>query len=213
MTRPVAVFGACVLPVAIAVLCVACGGGDEGTPAIRPDTDEPPADSQATTAEEAAGDDAEPVEPATTPLRSIRVRLYFPAADDTVLVGEDREIFDTAAPGDRAKQILSDLLSGPERSGAVPAVARGVRLRQVYVMPEEIAYADFSRELTDLSEGGSANELMTVYAIVNSVALNVPEIRRLGILVDGEEIETLSGHLDLRRTLAPRTDLIREPQE
>ena len=34
------------------------------------------------------------------------------------LIGEPHEIFVTAAPGDRAKQILADLISGPnDRTG------------------------------------------------------------------------------------------------
>jgi len=187
-----------IVPVVAAALLAACGGAPD---APAPETAPAPAEAAAPE----TGATAAPAEP----LRPVRVRVYFPSADATDLVGEDREIFDTAAPGDRAKQILSDLIEGPESGAAVPAVPRGVRLRQVYVLADGTAWADFSVELRDLAAGGSAEELTTVYAIVDSVALNVREIRRLGILIEGEEVDTLTGHLDLRRPLAPRTDLIR----
>ncbi len=192
---------------ALALVAAPGCGGDAPEPPAGPAPDAAAAgDAQDADAPQTAGEVAE----AAAPLRPIRVQVYFPSADGSEFVAEPRDIFDTVSPTDRAKQILSDLISGPEGQDALPAMLRGVRLRQVYVLDDGTAYADFSSELRDLSGGGTAQELMTVYAIVNSLALNVPEIRRVGILIDGEEIETLSGHLDLRRPLAPRTDLIAE---
>jgi len=69
------------------------------------------------------------------------------------------------------------------------------------------AYADFSEDLMGVATGGSSDEILTVYAIVDSLAANVPEIRRVGILVAGRERETL-GHLDLRRPLPPDLTLV-----
>jgi hypothetical protein len=51
--------------------------------------------------------------------------------------------------------------------------------------------------------GGSADELLTVYAIVDSLTANVPQIRRVGLLVGGRERDTLAGHVDIRRPLPP----------
>ena len=190
--------------VALALVVVfGCGGDDP--PAPEPPATENP--EEATDPQDDPGDEGEVAE-AAAPLRPVRISVYFPSAGATEFVAEPREIFDTVSPTDRGKQILSDLIEGPEGKNALPAMLRSVRLRQVYVLEDGTAYADFSSELRDLSGGGSAQELMTVYAIVNSLALNVHEIRRVGILIDGEEVETLSGHLDLRRPLVPRTDLI-----
>lgn len=145
---------------------------------------------------------------ALEPLEKLTVRVYFPAVGGDGLVAETREIFDTAYPGDRAKQILSDLISGPVTPGALHAVPRGTRLRQVYVLANGEAWADFSEDLALGMTGGSAAEVLAVYAIVDSIALNVPEIRRVGILVGGRERETLDGHLDLRRPLPPDESLV-----
>jgi hypothetical protein len=141
-------------------------------------------------------------------VRRLNVLVYFPTTAGDGLVGESHEIFLTSAPGDRAKQILADLISGPESAPALRALPPGTHLRQVYVLEHGTAYVDFSADLKQGMSGGSTEELFTVYAIVNSVALNIPEIRRVGILIEGQPVDTLNGHLDLRRPLPPDTSLI-----
>lgn len=185
------------LLVAILALCLAgCGGGNDTAP--------PPS----------------PVEPAKTetpeaeaPIAKRPVTIYFPSATAEALVGEPREIFETSSAGDRAKQIVGDLISGPTGTEGLPALPPGTTLRQLYVLDDGVAYADFSSELVSGFPGGSASELLAVYALVNSIGLNVPEIRRVGVLVEGRPLETLAGHLDLRRPLAPDRSLLPVPAE
>jgi spore germination protein GerM len=196
---PSRVFAA--LSLAVALLSApACRRGDDGRK-TEATPEAPTAPAEGKTARE-----AEP--PA---LDRTEVTVYFPSASGDGLAGEPREIFTTPLPGDRAKQILSDLISGPATDATLPAVPAGTRLRQVYVLADGTAYADFSAELTSGSGGGSAAEVQSVYAIVNSVTLNVPEIVRLGILVEGRTCETLAGHLDLTRPLRPDRTLIETP--
>jgi hypothetical protein len=79
----------------------------------------------------------------------------------------------------------------------------------VYLTGEGTAYVDFGPELRSGLGGGSAAELMAVYAIVDSLAWNLPGVREVAILIDGQQVETLNGHLDLTRPLPPRQDLVR----
>ena len=145
---------------------------------------------------------------ADQPLRTATVEIYFPSALSDGLVGEFRQIFDTVTPGDRAKQIIADLISGPTSDDCLRAVSPSTRLRQVYVLSDGTAYLDFSSALTEGVGGGSMTELLTVYAIVDSVALGVREVKRVAILVNGRPLETMNGHLDLRRPLKPNPRLI-----
>ena len=48
---------------------------------------------------------------------------------------------------------------------------------------------------------GSVNELFTVFTIVNAVATNLPDVQEVQLLIDGHEVDTLAGHVDLRRPL------------
>jgi hypothetical protein len=50
---------------------------------------------------------------------------------------------------------------------------------------------------------------MTVYSIVNSLALNFPRIKRVQIFIDGKPIETITGHLSLRQPVSAKADLIK----
>jgi len=179
---------------------LACSSPEEGgdTPG---DVDTSGSDTSATDSAGDAGEDE--IVPESEELRTVTVEVYFPSAAADGLVGEFREIFDTTNPGDRAKQIVADLISGPTTKECTRAVSPGTRLRQVYVLPDGTAYLDFSSELTEGMGGGSMKEMLTVYAIVDSIAFNLSEVQRVAILVNGRSIETMNGHLDLRRPLKP----------
>ena len=58
--------------------------------------------------------------------------------------------------------------------------------------------------------GGSLTELLTVQAIVNAVTANLPAVQRVQILVDGKEVDTIAGHVDIRQPLVRDTSLSRE---
>jgi hypothetical protein len=59
--------------------------------------------------------------------------------------------------------------------------------------------------------GGSTNELLTIYTIVDALTLNLPAITAVQLLVDGKEVDTLAGHVDLRRPLPKNLALVAEP--
>ena len=193
------------------VLVVGCGGGKDADA-------QPAAEGQASAeSEQAQGtDEAAPDEQAETsldPLPRRTVDIYYPSTVADGLVAEPREIFDTATPGDQVKQIVTDLLSDPSTDRARRAVPAGTRLRQVYVLDEGVAWLDFSSDLTDNLPGGSMSELLTVYAIVDSVVANVPNVRRVGILIEGHQVETLNGHLSLKQPLKPNYGLVLDDKQ
>ena len=160
----------------------------------------------------AASETATPAAPASAqetaaPLAKSKVTIYFPSASADKLTTETREVVETVRPADRGTQVLAELLEGPREKGALAAVPDGTTLRRLWVRDDGTAFADFSDELASGMKGGSADEILAVYAIVDSLTANVPEIRRVGILVAGRERETLGGHLDLRRPIGPDMSL------
>lgn len=194
-----------VLPIgAVVLLAISCGGEEVNEP------DRQVVSEQG--AEEATIPEPEETDSGISPLSFRSVTVYFPSVYDGLLSGEVHEIFETASPGDRAKQIISDLLAGPDAPDLLRAVPQGVRLRQVYVTPDGTAYADFSSDLAHRMGGGSEDEIMAVYAVVNSLVLNIEEIERVGILLDGEPCDTLNGHVDLRYPLPANHRLLQETQ-
>ena len=55
---------------------------------------------------------------------------------------------------------------------------------------------------------GSVSELLTIYTIVNALTVNLPTIKSVQLLVEGKEVDTLAGHIDLRQPIAQNPDLI-----
>ncbi len=126
----------------------------------------------------------------------MQVKIFFPGSGgDVILTAEDQTIFRSAELTNRAKQVLQKVLDGPKTPGLFPSIPKDTKLLEVFIDDAGLAYVDFSDPLSANHPGGMSNEQATVYSIVNSLTYNLPEIRRVKILVGGAERETLAGHL------------------
>jgi spore germination protein GerM len=83
----------------------------------------------------------------------------------------------------------------------VSAVPAGTTLRALFITANGEAYVDFSGELARAHPGGSLNEMLTVYTLVDVLTVNLPAITTVQLLIEGKEVDTLAGHVDLRRPL------------
>ena len=140
-----------------------------------------------------------------TPAPEQRVMLLFPGADGR-LHPVLRTVALPAELDERARVVVLELLAGPGRGGLLPAVPWAAELLGIFVDGRGTVYVDLTGPPEPLA--GSTVELMTAYSIVDSVLLNCPELHRLQILLDGREIPTLTGHLDLSRPLPVNTAFI-----
>jgi len=128
--------------------------------------------------------------------------MYYVAADGRGLVRRRIEVPYGADTLSRARIIAERQLEIAPRQLLSP-FPRGTRLRAVYLADDGILFVDLSGEVTTEHSGGSLDELLTVYALVNALTTNVAEISAVQILVDGREVDTLAGHIDLRQPLTP----------
>jgi len=134
------------------------------------------------------------------------VTLYFPALDRKQLMAEQRPIALAAADTDRIRQILLALMEG-SRLGYTSPLPPSTEARAVFLTSEGTVYLDFSSQALANLAPGIASETLTVYAIVNSLAANVPTVKRVKILVEGQEADTLDGHADLSNDYVPNPAL------
>jgi sporulation and spore germination protein len=72
---------------------------------------------------------------------------------------------------------------------------------------------DLSGDARTKHTGGALDELFTVYAIVDALTVNLPAIARVQILVDGKEVDTLAGHVDLRHPLQKSLKWVKSEKE
>jgi len=109
----------------------------------------------------------------------------------------------SASPAEGA---LHELLAGQVPEGCARPLPAGVSLREVRTA-DGVATADFSKELVSSFRGGSDNEGVAVYAVVNTLA-SLPAVRTVRILVEGEAVDTLGGHLDISGPLVADDELV-----
>jgi spore germination protein GerM len=128
------------------------------------------------------------------------VALFFAADEIVSLQQETREVMESGSVENRIAQVLGELIKGP-KTNLVPVIPAGVKLRGVYLANEGVAYVDFTEELRTNLLGGSCDEIFAVYGVVNTVTFNFPRIKGVKILVNGQERETLNGHIALDRPL------------
>jgi hypothetical protein len=141
--------------------------------------------------------------------KRINVKLYFEHEQQAALVAEDREIAYSGGLAEQIRTVLEELIKGSQ-AGHLAALPAETRVLGVFVTPRGTAYVDLSREAVSAQLAGSLSERLAVYALVNSITVNFPSVRRVQILLDDHPAETLSGHVDLSRPLSPDMTLVAE---
>lgn len=162
------------------------------------------------------------VSASATPARKINATLYYVTEDGMSLVGVQREVIFGEPVSEQARHIVeAQLGAAPEPLAA--AVPGGTTLRGIYITQRECdsagseckhdAFVDLSPEARTNHSGGALDELFTIYAIVDAVTVNLPVISRVQILIDGKEIDTLAGHVDLRHPLGKNLTWVKTEKE
>jgi spore germination protein GerM len=132
--------------------------------------------------------------------RRINATLFYIGAGGLGLASAERDVAFAEGPSEQGKRIIEALLD-PAPAGLASAIPPGTTLRGLYVGEHGDAYVDFGGALRSNHPGGAQNEILTVYAIVSALTVNLPAITSVQILIDGHEVDTLAGHVDLRRPL------------
>ena len=131
----------------------------------------------------------------------IRASLFYVAEDGLRLTAVDADVPYGATPSEQARALVEAQLQ-PAPAPLAQPIAEGTKLRQIFVAEDGTAFVDLSKEAVTNHRGGSLDELFAVYAIVNAVTVNLPAVKGVQILIDGQEVDTLAGHVDLRHPLA-----------
>jgi hypothetical protein len=136
--------------------------------------------------------------------RKIKARLFYVSEDGARLVGEEREVPFGEGVAQQAREIVNAQIA-PAAEPTVSAIPSGTALRALFVTERGEAYVDLSQPFAAAQTGGTTSELLSVYTIVNVLTANLPAVTSVQLLVEGKEVDTLAGHVDLRRPLAKNT--------
>ena len=158
---------------------------------------------------------ADPVAPPAAPATAaavpkIKATLYFASEDGLHLVPAQIEVPLAEGAVAQARSILEAQLSAEAPAPFVSTIPKGSLLRGIYVSERNEVFVDLDPAIRTAHPGGSLEELMTVYTIVNALLTNLPNLQEVQILIGGQEADTLAGHVDLRRPLRKNEGLVQQ---
>ncbi len=152
----------------------------------------------------------EPKEVENEEIKSKEVVLYFSDDQAMYLVGEKRNIEKPTA-----KAIVDQLVKGPSVQSEGTAKLYGTLPQDLEILDvqvkENIAYVDFKGNVSEKIQGGSTAEGMALFSIINTLVLD----KKLGItkvqfLVEGQKVETIAGHYDVREPMGEDKEMIKK---
>lgn len=137
--------------------------------------------------------------------KKMNIKVYYPDKQGMKLIAVKRTI--KADGSDKYTEAIKSLLQGPRDKEQIAVIPKQARLKSVTVKGD-VAYVDFSQDLVKKFTGGSTGEEMLVGSVVDTLT-EFPEIKKVQILVEGKEIETLAGHMDLSSPIARMAGLLK----
>ena len=146
-----------------------------------------------------------PVTPAASSEPKVKVKMFWGSGnDDGMLKPVTVELPLSNDPVLRAKEVLNTLLAGPVDPEA-RTLPPDAALLAFYILPDGTAIADFSEALGTSIPSGIQSEQLAIDSIARTLEANVPQVQRIKILIHGQEVETLAGHIDLTQTFRVNT--------
>ena len=123
---------------------------------------------------------------------------------------ERRTITTTSEKTTLYKDTLQELIKGPKTQELKKTIPEGVKVLNLNIK-DDILIINFNKALKENHWGGSTGELMTVYSIVSTLT-EFKNIEKVKFLIDGKEIESLAGHLDLSEPLDKDKNIIKNKE-
>ena len=136
--------------------------------------------------------------------KSMQIKVYYPDDSGMKLVEVEREIVIDDST-DKYTAAVETLLEEPAEDNLTKIFPKNAAIRSVTVA-DGLAVVDLDGGFLKNFVGGSTGEEFLIGSVVDTLT-NFPEVKRVKFMVDGQEIETLSGHMDLSTPLERMGDL------
>lgn len=134
------------------------------------------------------------------------IRVYYPDVNATGLVAVTKTV--RVKGTDKYRAAVEALLAGTDNKELAAVFPKKTKLLKIAVSGGT-ARVDFDKTLRTDFVGGSTGEEMLVGSLVNTLT-EFPEIKEVQILLEGKEIDSLSGHLDLSGPVKRMYELIKK---
>jgi len=138
----------------------------------------------------------------------LTLRLFFPG-DSGGLEVEERQVA-AVSGASLLRATTAEVLAGPSGSSLFAPFPVGTEAGTVFISDSGIAYVDLVSTRPNPPSAGSRDEMLSVYSIVNSLQANLPELRAVVLLWNGQQRPSFAGHLDTGRPLTANESLVRD---
>ncbi|MBQ7454718.1 MAG: GerMN domain-containing protein, partial [Selenomonadaceae bacterium] len=153
-------------------------------PEVKPDKPKPATPDKPTSPKD------NPPENTESKSHAMNIKVYYPDDSGMRLVEVDREItFDDA--NDKYIAAVETMCEDPVEENLTRIFPKNAYVKRVTLI-EGTAIVDFDGSILKSFVGGSTGEEFLIASIVDTLT-NFSEVKRVKFLVDGQEIETLSG--------------------
>lgn len=127
-------------------------------------------------------------------IQTQETKVYYPDESGTKLVPVEREI-KFADENEKYVAAVDKLMEQPKEKELTTIFPKHAKIKSIK-REGETAIVDFDKDIAKGFVGGSTGEEFLINSIVDTLT-EFNEIEQVKFLIDGQEVETLSGHMDL----------------
>ena len=121
------------------------------------------------------------------------------------MVAEERKISKVTGI---ARATMEELIKGPTELGLKATLPVNTKLLDINIREDGLAIVDFSGDLIKELPTTATAEKLAVYSIVNTLS-QFPTVQEVEMRIDGRNVDTLLGYVDLDQTLVQDTSMIK----
>lgn len=143
----------------------------------------------------------------TEKMRKMKVKVYYPDESGLRLVGVNREIEVNDTDETKYKAVVEAVMTPPKEKHLTKVVSNDSSLIGVDVK-DGTALVNLSNSIKIGFVGGSTGEELLIGSVVNTLT-EFKEVNAVKFLIDGQEVETLSGHMDLSEPIKRMDNLMK----
>jgi hypothetical protein len=124
--------------------------------------------------------------------------LYFADAGEGDLKALAKRFPSNLNSHELGRAILEALMAGPPTTALAPTFPADTKVNALFISEDGNTWVDLGIRDGRLQNMDTISELLAVYSLVNSLTLNIPEVKQVKILVNGSDVPSLGGHVSLQ---------------
>ena len=179
---------------AMTALLLLTSGCDQNTPPEKPVDNPKQADVNKPIEIPDDGEDTPKVTKTENGVTTMDVTVYYPDQAGMALIPVKREIkFNDESQ--KYIEAVKCLLDAPTEEELTKIFPKGAKIKSI-TLDKDTAIVDLDAGITKNFVGGSTGEEFLINSVVDTLT-EFSEVKQVRFLIDGKEVETLAGHMDL----------------